>query len=318
MRFHIEIGGQSLGSKYMSKPTVGFIGVGLMGHGMAKNILEAGYELVIVAHRNRDPVDELVKRGATEVSSIAELAAASQIIHICVSGSPQVETVIRAEGGILQHAASGSIVIDCSTSNPVSTLQLANELAGKGISFADAPLGRTPKEAWVGQLDAMVGADDETFATISPVINSWAGNIVHLGAVGSGHKMKLVNNFISLGYGALYSEAMAIARKSGLSVEQFHSVIGTSRMANGFYDTFMKWSLERDENAHKFSITNAHKDMRYLSSLAIDVGAVNPVQAAVRNSLAAMDAAGQGDRYLPMLADFVAASNGLPDDSNED
>ena len=177
--------------------------------------------------------------------------------------------------------------------------------------MADAPLSRTPKEAWEGTLDAMVGASPETFRRIKPILECWAGVIVHLGEVGLGHKMKLINNFIGMGYGALYAEALALARKSGLTPEQVDSVIRPGRMSNGFYETFMKWTLERDENAHKFSISNAHKDMRYLTSLANSVGALNPIQSAVRNSFAAMDAAGEGDRFVPMLADFIARANGL-------
>ena len=123
--------------------------------------------------------------------------------------------------------------------------------------------------------------------------------------------MKLINNFIGMGYGALYAEALALARKSGLTPEQVDSVIRPGRMSNGFYETFMKWTLERDENAHKFAISNAHKDMRYLTSLANSVGALNPIQSAVRNSFAAMDAAGEGERFVPMLADFIARANGL-------
>ena len=97
----------------------------------------------------------------------------------------------------------------------------------------------------------MVGADDETFAKIKPVIECWAGVINHLGPVGSGHTMKLINNFISMGYGALFAEALAIARKAGLTVQQVDDVIRPGRMSNGFYETFMKWTLERDENAHR-------------------------------------------------------------------
>lgn len=295
----------------MTKPVIGFIGVGLMGHGMAKNILKNGYELVVMAHRNRAPVEDLLKRGASEVRSAKEMAAKCDIIHLCVSGSPQVEHVIRGEGGILAAGNEGLIVIDCSTSDPVSTLQLAQELRGAGMDLADAPLARTPKEAEAGTLDAMVGASPETFERIKPVIDCWAGIVVHLGEVGLGHKMKLINNFISLGYAALYSEALAIAEKSGLSVEQVDSIIRPGRLSNGFYETFMKWTLERDENAHRFSITNAHKDMKYLANLASSVGAINAIQADVRNSFAAMEASGQGDKYLPMLADFIAEMNGL-------
>jgi 3-hydroxyisobutyrate dehydrogenase-like beta-hydroxyacid dehydrogenase len=124
--------------------------------------------------------------------------------------------------------------------------------------------------------------------------------------------MKLINNFIAMGYAALFSEALGIARKAGLSTEQFHSVIGSSRMRNGFYDTFMKWTMEGDHNAHRFTISNAHKDMRYLSSLANEIGALHPIQSMVKNSFAGMEAAGQAERYVPMLADFVATLNGLP------
>ncbi len=291
--------------------TVGFIGVGLMGHGMAKNIVTKGYPLVVLGHKNREPVERLLSLGAREVKTARELALACDIVHLCVTGSPQVEGLLRGADGVMASSKAGLIVIDCSTSNPVSTLALGEELQAKGMTLVDAPLSRTPKEAEEGTLDTMVGADPATFARIEPVLRCWAGNVVHLGPLGLGHKMKLINNFIAMGYAALFAEGLAIARKAGLTVEQFHSVIGSGRMRSGFYDTFMKWSLEADPNAHKFTISNAHKDMRYLASMANEVGAVNPLQSQVKNTFAAMEAAGQGERFVPMLADFVAASNGL-------
>ena len=296
----------------MRKPDIGVIGVGLMGHGIAKNILEKGHAVTVMAHRNRAPVEDLLGRGAAEAKTPREMAGAVDMIHICVSGSPEVEAVIRGPDGILASGKTGLIVIDCSTSDPVSTLHLAEELAGAGMTLVDAPLARTPKEAEAGTLDTMVGADPDTFTAIRPVLECWAANIVHLGPVGLGHKMKLINNFIAMGYGALYAEALAIARKSGLTVTQVDDVIRPGRLSNGFYETFMKWTLERDEDAHRFSIRNAAKDMRYLSNLALAVGAVNPVQGAVRNAFAGMEAEGEGERYVPMIADFIAARNGLP------
>lgn len=295
-----------------TKAVIGFIGVGLMGHGMAKNIVEKGWPLVVLGHTRREPVEHLKSLGAREAANPRELAAQCDIIHLCVTGSPQVESNLRGPDGVLAGARRGSVVIDCSTSNPVSTLALAAEAAAQGVDFVDAPLSRTPKEAEAGTLDTMVGADPAVFARVEPVIRCWAGNVVHLGPVGLGHKMKLINNFVAMGYAALYAEALAISRRAGLTIEQFHSVLGSGRMRNGFYDTFMKWSLENDENAHLFSIRNAHKDMRYLSSMVAEIGAVNPMQAQVRNTFAAMEAAGQGDRHVPMLADFIAAVNGLP------
>ena len=298
----------------MTKPTIGFIGVGLMGHGMAKNIVEAGYPLVTMAHRKRDAVDDLIKRGATEAQSPKDIAEKSDIIHLCVTGSPQVEANIRGPNGLLAGLKPQAIIVDCSTSDPVSTLTLKAEIEAAGGHLADAPLARTPKEAWEGTLDTMVGASPEVFEKIRPVLDTWAGVIVHLGDVGLGHKMKLLNNFLAMGYGALYSEALAIARKSGLTPEQFDSVIRPGRLSNGFYQTFMKWTLEHDENAHKFAISNAHKDMAYLTNLCTALGLVNLVQSAVKNSYASMEAAGEGERYLPMLADFIARQNGIDPD----
>ena len=296
----------------MTKPVIGFIGVGLMGAGMAKNILTKGYPLMIMGHTNREPVERLKKLGATEATSPKELAFKVDVLHLCVTGSPQVEAIMNGPDGIFASGKKGLIVIDCSTSNPVSTMALAESAQAHGMTLIDAPLGRTPAEAEAGTLDTMVGADQATFDKVKPILDCWAGNVVHLGPVGLGHKMKLINNFIAMGYAALYSEAIGIARKAGLSKEQFHAVVGSSRMRNGFYDTFMKWTMEGDENAHRFTISNAHKDMRYLSSLANEVGALHPIQAMVKNSFAGMEAAGQAQRYVPMLADFVAIQNGLP------
>ena len=296
----------------MSKQVIGFIGVGLMGAGMAKNIVTKGHPLVVMGHKNREPIERLKALGATEAQSARELAAQCDIVHLCVTGSPQVEALMNGPDGLIAGGKKGLIIIDCSTSNPVSTKQMAALAESHGMHFIDAPLGRTPAEAEAGTLDAMVGASPELFNAVKPVIECWAANIVHLGPVGLGHTMKLVNNFVAMGYAALFSEALAIARKAGLSQDQFHSVIGSGRMRSPFYDTFMKWTMNGDENAHKFTITNAHKDMRYLSSLATDIGALHPIQSMVKNSFAGMEAAGQADRYVPMLADFVATLNGLP------
>lgn len=292
------------------KPRIGFIGVGLMGHGMAKNIVEKGYALTVMANRNRKPVDDLLARGAREVADPAAIAAASDIVFLCVTGSPQVEATIRGPKGLAAGAAPGTIIIDCSTSDPTSTLALAAELAMKDVTLVDAPLSRTPKEAWEGKLDTMVGCDEATFATIRPVLETWAGRVVHIGATGDGHKMKLINNFLAMGYAALYSEALSLAQKSGITPARFDSVIRGGRMECGFYQTFMTYVLQRDRDAHKFTLANAFKDMRYLEALASANGVANPIGNAVKNSFGYAVNAGRAEDYVPMLSDFVAAANG--------
>ncbi len=293
------------------KPQIGFIGVGYMGHGMAKNILQNGYPLMVKGNRNRTPVDSLVGMGAVEATSVAQMAHDCDIIHICLSNSPQVEAIIRGPDGIIANGKAGLIVIDATTADPKSTEALAAEMAAAGITLVDAPLGRTPKEAEEGTLDAMVGADPDTFATILPVIECWAGNINHIGPVGSAHKMKLIMNFIAMGYSCLYSEAVTLGAKVGIAPQTINKVIGSSRLSNGFFDTFMKYTVGRDRDAHKFTIANASKDVRYVANMATAAGMANPMGAAMRNTYAQAEAVGKGDHYVPMLSDHIAELNGV-------
>jgi 3-hydroxyisobutyrate dehydrogenase-like beta-hydroxyacid dehydrogenase len=294
----------------MTKPRIGFIGVGLMGHGMAKNIIEKGYPLTILGNRNRAPVDDLVQRGAKEVKTPRDVAAASDVVFLCVTDSSVVEKVVRGPDGLRAGGARGLIIADCSTANPVSTLALEAELAEAGITFCDAPLGGTPANAEAGELSAMIGCDAATFAVLEPICLTWARTVRHIGEVGMGHKMKLINNFIAMGYGAIYAEALALGQKVGITPQIFDSVLRGSRMDCGFYQTFFRYVLEGDRNAHQFTLSNAAKDMRYLAALADDGRIANPVGAAVKNSYVAALAVGKGDDYVPMLADFIAQANG--------
>lgn len=289
---------------------IGFVGVGLMGHGMAGSLLGAGHPLCVIAHRNRAPIDDLVGRGATEADSLEALAKASDIVHICAPGSPQVEAIVDV---LLANMAPGGVIIDCSTSNPVSTEMLAAKAEAAGLHWADAPLGGTPAQAATGELAAMVGAHENVFARVEPVIGTWAKAIVRIGGPGAGHKMKLLNNFLAMGYGALYAEALALAEKSGVGTQMFDSVIRGSRMDCGFYQTFMGYAVEGNREAHKFTLTNALKDMGYLAAMADGARVANPVQGAIKNSYAmAVNTGGDGaEDYVPHLVDFVARTNGI-------
>jgi 3-hydroxyisobutyrate dehydrogenase-like beta-hydroxyacid dehydrogenase len=298
----------------MANETIGFIGLGLMGHGIAKNIVEKGYPLSVIAHRNRQPIEDLVGRGAVEVKSVREIAERSSIVFICVTGSREVEALIRGPDGLMAHLKPGSVIVDTSTADPTSTAALAEELASADIALADAPLGGTPVQAAEGKLSAMVGGSPETFARIKPVLDTWAGaKIVHLGDVGAGHKMKLLNNFVSLGYAAIYAEAMTLATKAGLSPEIFDSVLRGSRMDCGFYQTFMGYTIEGNREAHKFSLSNAFKDLTYLESMADAVKLVNPIGNAVKNSFGmAVATGGNGpENYVPHLPEYVGRTSGV-------
>ncbi len=290
--------------------TIGFIGMGYMGHGMAKNILAKGYGLSVLAHRNRQPIEDLLSHGAVEAASIRALAESSTIVFLCLPGSPQVEAVVEQMSDSLKV---GAIIVDCSTSDPVSTARLSQTLLDRGLHLVDAPLGGTPVQAEEGTLSAMVGADAAVFQRVKPVIEAWASTVVHIGKPGDGHRMKLLNNFLSLGYAALYSEALALGQKVGITVETFDSVIRGSRMDCGFYQTFMGYALEGNRESHKFTLTNALKDLTYLESMADAAGIANPIGNAAKNSFAmALAAGGDGpEDYVPHLADFVARRHGV-------
>lgn len=293
----------------MTKERIGFVGVGHMGHGMARNLVEKEWPLTILGHRKREPVEDLKARGAAEARTPRELAEMSDIVILCVTGSPEVQATIQGPDGIAS-AGGPRLVVDCSTSDPSVTTRLAAELAPVGIVLVDAPLGRTPADAQAGTLDVMVGGDPSVVTRIRPVLEAFAGRIVHTGPTGTGHTMKLLNNFLSMGYAALYAEALALGAKAGVTPQLFDSVIRGSRMDCGFYQTFFKWVLDRDPSAHKFTLRNGLKDMTYLASFAQATEFANPLGAAVRNSFATAVGLGHGDDFVPMLSDVVAELNG--------
>lgn len=295
----------------MAKENIGFIGVGLMGHGMAKNLVEKGHPLTILGHRNRAPVDDLIKRGAKEARSAKEVAEKSDVIFLCVTGATEVEPLVRGKEGIAAGARKGSIVIDTSTSEPTLTRALAEELALLGVTFCDAPLARTPKEAEEGKLGVMMGGDAAVFEKVKPILACFADTINHVGPVGAGHAIKLINNFLAMGYGAIYAEALTLARKAGIEPKTFDKVIRGGRMDCGFYQTFMGYALDGNRESHKFALKNAHKDMRYVANLGNASGVVNAMASAIKNSYAAAEGMGYGAENVPVLVDVIAQLNGL-------
>jgi 3-hydroxyisobutyrate dehydrogenase-like beta-hydroxyacid dehydrogenase len=220
------------------------------------------------------------------------MAENCDIIHICLPNSDMVEAVVRGEDGILAGARDGLIVIDTTTAEPSSTIALAGEMAKLGVTMVDAPLGRTPKEAEEGMLDAMVGCDDATFASVQPVIDCWAGTINHIGAVGSAHKMKLLMNLIAMTYGAVFAEATVLGAKVGISPQKLREVIAPSRMGNGFFDTFMRY-------------------VRYANNMASAAGVVGIMASATKHYYTHVEAIGRGSDFVPMVSDHVAALNGM-------
>jgi 3-hydroxyisobutyrate dehydrogenase-like beta-hydroxyacid dehydrogenase len=248
---------------------IGFIGIGMMGHGMAKNLLAKGFPLTFKVNRNRDNLADLIAAGAQEASTHAQCAQASDIVFICVTGSPQVEEIVYGKDGLLSAGRDGLIVVDTSTAEPASSSKIRADLAAKGIRLIDAPLARTPKEAEEGRLNTMVGASAEDFKTLEPVLKAFCENIFHVGPPGHGHVLKLVNNMMAMSFAASIAEAFAVAAKSGLNLNRLYEVISAGGVNCGIFQMMTTKTLqEGDVTGFKFGIANAQKDLRYYTHLA--------------------------------------------------
>ena len=289
---------------------IGFIGAGLMGHGMAKNIVEKGYPLTVLAHRNRAPIEDLLARGATEAKSPAAIARACDVLILCVPSSAEVEECVFGDDGILAGAHAGLIVIDCTTAEPTSTERVAKALAAKNVRFADAPLTRSPKDAEAGRLNTLVGADDDTLAAIRPVLATFCENVFHIGPVGSGHKLKLINNFLSQGVAALVAEAVTTATKAGIDLKTLFEVVSAGGANSAVFQRFMPWVLG-EENRMVFKLKNGQKDVRYYTHLAEAVGSTAFLGEAVHQIYTLAAAQGEGESYVPALARALGKVNGV-------
>ncbi len=293
------------------KPAVGFIGVGLMGKGMAKNAVEKGFPVTVVAHRKREAVDDLIQRGATEAASAKELAAKVDVIVLCVTGAPQVEEALRKPDGILAGARKGLTIIDCSTSEPDVTERLHKELSERGIIFLDAPLSRTPAHAWEGELTTFVGGPDDLVNKWRPLLSTWASAILPTGGpVGSAHALKLVNNLISIGYAALWSECYAMMAKIGLKPQVLRELIANTGMNCGNFQNFSKYICDGDANAHQFSLSNCLKDMTYYNRLATKHNTATLMSGGALETLKLGINMGFGERNIPETVDILNRLNG--------
>ncbi len=290
---------------------VGFIGLGMMGAGMAKNLLEKGFAVTGMAHRNRAPLERLMGLGATEAADPCGVAEASDVVILCVSGSPQVEACIFGENGILDGARPGLIVIDCSTSLPSSSEKIAAALAEAGCEYLDAPLTRTPIEAEKGTLNAIVGGPEETYAKVEPVLRAFCENIFRVGPVGAGHTLKLINNFMAMSQVTVTAEAFAACRAAGIDAQVLYDLISAGGVNSGLFQLIAGGAVEGDLERMRFSIANALKDMTYFTSFADEAPLKAAVARAIREDFEDAVARGFGEMLTPSMITAQYQTNGL-------
>jgi 3-hydroxyisobutyrate dehydrogenase-like beta-hydroxyacid dehydrogenase len=292
----------------MSKPTtIGIFGIGLMGHGIASNLVRKGHDLGFFEHSGNQPVDDLRAGGAQGYTDRRALAARSSVVILVLTGSPQVEEVLTGPGGVLEGLRPGSLVIDCSTSLPASTVRMAEAVHAAGSRFLDAPMTRTPKEAAEGRLNLLVGGDAGALEAARPVLACFAENITHVGPVGAGHGMKLVHNFVSLGMVTLVAEAAASASGHGISPEAFVEVLAKGGGGGIALERLKPYLLAGDTSGLKFSLANARKDLGYYQGMAQAAGAHRALADAVVDTLDLALARAEPGALVPQLASLLRA-----------
>lgn len=292
-----------------NKLHIGLIGVGLMGSGIGASLLRHGYPLTVLEHPGNQPLDKLLAAGAKTAARVSALAAEVDILILCVTGTPQVEAVLFGDDGALKGLRAGTTVIDCSTAIPSSTRKIAKAIEEAGCQFLDAPMTRTPKEAAEGRLNLIVGGNREVYEKCLAVLQSYAENIAYAGEVGSGHQMKLMHNYVSLGFSAVLAEAAACARQAGTDPKVFCDILAAGGGGGVVLNRLRPFIESEDPSGFMFSISNALKDMGYYCTMADEQGSHHALASGVQDMYQAAAAAGMDQSPVPTVIAHLAKSS---------
>jgi len=289
-----------------SVETIGFIGLGVMGEPMCRNLAARSGRPVVAFDIDPAPLARLASSGVTAAANVAEVAHSADLVLLSLPGGPEVEAVVQGEGGLLTHARPGQIVVDMSTSPVDLDRGLAAELSERGVAFADAPVARTRQAAADGTLSITVGATPEVFEAIRPVLACMGSEVLLCGPVGCGQVVKLMNNMVLFQTVAALAEAMAIAGRAGVDEALLLKALG-----NGSADSFAlrnhatKAMLPRNFPQSAFPTDYAIKDISYALDLARSVGVDARGAQLARETLAKSSAAGWGKVYFPALIQLL-------------
>ncbi|MGH9174638.1 MAG: NAD(P)-dependent oxidoreductase [Vicinamibacterales bacterium] len=281
---------------------IGFIGLGNMGQPMASNLCRKGFSLM-VCDIQPGPVRVLEQLGARSASDRAAVAAESDIVFTMLPDSAIVEEVVAGVDGLLAHLPAGRVVVDMSTIDPLVTDRLALAAAAKGCAFVDAPVGRLASHAARGESLFMVGASDEAFARVRPLLEAMGTTIHHCGGVGTGMRTKLVNNYLAIVSCAFNAEALALSQRFGLSLEKTLDVIHGTTATNGQLKIAWPSKVLKGDTAPGFTIDLAHKDLTLIVDAANAAQVPVPIAAAARESFSTARGQGQGARDFSAMVD---------------
>jgi len=251
---------------------IAFVGLGLMGSAMVGRLQDCNYQMIVLGNKDRTGLEKAVARGGREAVSGSDLANESDVIMLCMGTSDQVEERILGHEGIIYGLSPGKVIIDFGTSLPSSTKKIAEKIADTGAAILDAPLGRTPHHAKEGLLNIMAAGDKNIFDKVSPILKNLGENVFYLGGLGTGHTIKLMNNFFGMTIANAMAEVFAVADVSGVSRETVYKVISAGPLHSSMMDFISAFGLEGDKSKLEFAVKNAHKDVNYYRLMTEKLG----------------------------------------------
>jgi 3-hydroxyisobutyrate dehydrogenase len=295
--------------------SIGFIGLGIMGSGMARNLLKAGYG-VTVWNRTAERSWPLAEAGAVVAASPSGVAARSTVIVTCVSDTPDVEAVLLGPQGVIHGARPGALVIDCSTISPQATRTISKSLHEKGISLLDAPVSGGSEGAARGTLSIMAGGEAADFERALPVLQAMGKTITHVGPLGSGQMVKLVNQILVVVTMQGVAEALLFAEAGGLDLEKTLAAVGGGAAGSWMLNNRGPQVIQRDWRPG-FTIDLQQKDLRLVLEAADQLGTPLPATSLVFQLYRTLQARGLGHegnhalvRALEQLAGFEISNGG--------
>lgn len=272
--------------------TIGFIGLGIMGKPMAKNLIKAGYSLV-VNDINADAVAELTAAGAASQPSAKAVAAASDIIITMLPNSPHVQQVVLGEGGVIEGAREGSIVVDMSSISPIVSREVSAELAAKGVVMIDAPVSGGEPKAIDGTLAIMVGGPDDAFAQVEPILAKMGASVTHVGEIGSGNITKLANQIMVAANIAGMAEALVLATKADVDPEKVFKAVRGGLAGSTVLDAKAPLALAGNFKPG-FRIDLHIKDLQNALDTGASVDTPTPMSEAIIEMMKSLSSDGKG------------------------
>jgi len=279
---------------------IGFLGPGLMGRGIVKNLLAKGFKVTVYAHRDGLTLDDLNRAGASVSKSLTQVGEKNPAVMLCLPSSKEVETSVLGPAGLLQSMKPGSVIIDFSTSHPTSTRMLCDRLGERKITLLDAPMTGSAPQANAGELNLMIGGEKPVYERCLPMFRAIARNIIYVGPSSHGNIVKLINNFLAQLNNAAVAEVFPLAVKAGVDLKAMYDAIRVSGGNSRVFETWVPGICRRDFTV-TFHLKLAHKDIAYMSSVGREQNVPLPMVNSLLSVLDLAKAQGLGDENSTAL-----------------